>query len=267
MRQRPSRQWVLLGLTPVMTLAVSCAVPVAQPTRESPVTETELPTATAPPDPGVDPPPLRLLAAGSPPLTPETRPQNQLVPWSESMADALNIPRAALQAYGYASTAVAQSAPECGLSWTVLAGIGAVESSHGRFGGAKLDRTGRPSIPVVGPPLDGSPGVKRIDDTDRGELDGDQVWDRAVGPLQFIPQTWREWAVDADGDGAADPNDLDDAALAAAEYLCHVAGDMRIPDRFWTALLDYNASREYGQDVLDRADDYGRRSRALPVAR
>ena len=248
-----------------MTLLVSCA-PAPQQTRETPVTPTDLPTASAPPDPGVPPPAVRLLAAGAPQAAVVDRPQNQLTPWSESLADPLNVPRAALQAYGYASRSLEQSLPECQISWTVLAGIGAVESGHGRHGGAKLDQTGRPSVPVIGPPLDGSPGVKRIDDTEDGRLDGDPVWDRAVGPLQFIPSTWEKWSVDADGDGVADPHDIDDAALTAGTYLCDAGGgDLREPDRFWAALMTYNESRAYGQDVLDYADHYGRASRNLPV--
>ena len=59
-------------------------------------------------------------------------------------------------------------------------------------------------MPIIGLPLDGSHGVKRIEDTDDGRLDGDPVFDRAIGPLQFIPTTWEDWASDADGDGVAD---------------------------------------------------------------
>ncbi len=181
------------------------------------------------------------------------------------MADELNIPRAALQAYGYAQHVIAADRPDCGISWSLLAGIGAVESSHGRHGGARLDVTGRPSRPIIGLPLDGSSGVKRIPDTDGGALDGDQAWDRAVGPLQFIPTTWRTWQVDADGDGVADPQDIDDAALAAANYLCSEGGHLQDPERFWSALLTYNESRSYGQEVLDYADYYGKTSRTLPA--
>ncbi|MEB3366121.1 lytic transglycosylase domain-containing protein [Saccharopolyspora mangrovi] len=227
-----------------------------------PTTTFELPSASAPPDPGIDPPPVELLAEGA--RSPE-RPQAQLTDWSERMSDRLNIPRAALQAYGYAQLTMDAGAAGCGLSWTVLAGIGAVESSHGRHGGSRLDETGRPNPRIIGLPLDGSAGVKQIHDTDGGALDGDPVWDRAVGPLQFIPSTWRKYQSDADGDGVADPQDLDDAALTAGRYLCAVGHDMRDGDRFWAALLDYNQSRSYGQEVLDYADHYGRTSRSLPA--
>ncbi|KEI45634.1 lytic transglycosylase domain-containing protein [Saccharopolyspora rectivirgula] len=254
----PRLFWLVLA--PALTVLLSCS---PAPEQEKQVAPFEPPPAEAPPDAGVPPPQVRLHVPGGPPLSAEERPQRQLVDWSEALADGLNIPRAALQAYGYAQRALEQSMPECHLTWTVLAGIGAVESSHGRYGGAKLDQTGRPDRPVIGPALDGSPGVKRIEDTDGGELDGDEQWDRAVGPLQFIPESWREWGVDADGDGVADPNDIDDAAMAAARYLCSVGGDLQQPDRFWKALLTYNQSRDYVQEVINYADYYGKKSRKL----
>jgi hypothetical protein len=38
--------------------------------------------------------------------------------------------------------------------------------------------------------LDGSAGRQEILDTDGGLYDNDLVYDRAVGPMQSIPQTW-----------------------------------------------------------------------------
>ncbi|WP_374727498.1 lytic murein transglycosylase [Haloactinomyces albus] len=230
-------------------------------------TPVELPTAEAPPDPGVEPPTIRLLPSDAAVRSPDNRPQQQLAGWAASMSEELDIPRPALEAYGYAASALEVTRPKCGLSWSVLAGVAAVESRHGRHGGAELDRTGRTSEPIRGLPLDGRDGVMLIRDTDNGKLDGDLVFDRAVGPFQFIPTTWKEWGTDADGDGVADPDDIDDAAMAAGHYLCASGGDLRDADRFWEALLDYNASRSYGQDVLDHADYYGRKSRRLSARR
>ena len=51
-------------------------------------------------------------------------------------------------------------------------------------------------------------------------IDGDPDIDRAVGPMQLIPQTWRNWHVDGGADGVEDPQNIDDAATAAANYLC-----------------------------------------------
>ena len=67
-----------------------------------------------------------------------------------------------------------------GLPWTVIAGIGKVESDHGRFGGATIAPDGKVSPPIVGIALNGENNTARIDDTDDGILDGDSVFDRAV---------------------------------------------------------------------------------------
>ncbi len=45
----------------------------------------------------------------------------------------------------------------------------------------------------------------------------------AVGWMQFLPSTWKRWAVDANGDGIADPYNPVDAIFTAARYL-HAAG-------------------------------------------
>ena len=107
-----------------------------------------------------------------------------------------------------------------------MAAIGKVESNHGRFGGAMMTDDGVVHPAILGPRLTGSPGTSSILDTDAGLLDGDQQVDRAVGPMQFIPSTWTVVGVDADGDGRRDPQDIDDAALAAAVYLCGGGRDL-----------------------------------------
>ena len=117
--------------------------------------------------------------------------------------------------------------PECGIRWTLLAAIGRVESNHGRFGGAQLRDDGYGTRPIRGIPLDGRPDVALIRDTDGGRLDGDTTYDRAVGPMQFIPSTWQSVGVDADGDGRRDPNNIFDAAQGAAVYLCRGDADLR----------------------------------------
>lgn len=223
-------------------------------TRQPPKAEFKLPAALAPPDAGSPLPALR-------PQPPGARPQAQLADWAAAYSTKLNVPKAALEAYGYAAAVTATERPDCRITWTALAGIGQVESNHGRFNGAKLDASARPTATIRGIPLDGRPGVKEIKDTDGGRLDGDPVWDRAMGPLQFIPTTWKDWGADADGDGRTDPDDLDDAALSAARYLCASGGDLGTPEGWWRAVTTYNESRRYGQDVLDRADHYGRTSR------
>ena len=80
---------------------------------------------------------------------------------------------------------------------------------------------------IIGIALDGS-STDAITDTDGGELDGDAEWDRAIGPMQFIPETWQALALDGNGDGVLDPQQIDDAALTAAAALC---GPRRRPHR------------------------------------
>lgn len=207
-----------------------------------------------PPGPGSPVPVIDIDAPG--------RAAAQLNGWASDHADALEIPVAALEAYGYAAAVMARSRPDCGIGWTTLAGIGSVESDHGRHRGAEVRDDGLVEPSIIGIPLDGSPGVAEIRDTDGGRLDGDPVFDRAVGPMQFIPETWRKWGVDANGDGVADPHSIDDAALTAARYLCVSGGSLRTADGWSRALFTYNRSESYMKVVRDRAAAYsvGRRA-------
>ncbi len=189
------------------------------------------------------------------------RPADALAGWAVPIAARLDIPAVALQAYGYSELVLARTTPSCRLSWTTLAGIGKIESNHGRASGATLGVDGRALPPIIGLPLDGQDGRDAIPDTDAGGLDGDRTWDRAVGPLQFIPTTWQRYAVDADNDGVADPNDIDDAALAAGTYLCASGRDLSTAAGWYAAVMTYNAVRAYVGDVYDTANDYGIRSR------
>ena len=125
-----------------------------------------------------------------------------------------------------------------------------------------LGADGRPSKPIVGVPLDGSGGVQAIGDTDGGRIDGDPAVDRAVGPMQFIPSTWRKWASDGNGDGLGDPQQIDDAALAAARYLCAGGRDMASASGWWAGILSYNNSTEYAQKVFGLADGYAKGAQA-----
>jgi membrane-bound lytic murein transglycosylase B len=176
--------------------------------------------------------------------------------WAERTAGPTGVPARALAAYGSAELAQRAVTPGCGLSWATLAGVGRVESDHGRLGRADLDADGvaRPSI--VGVPLDGSPGLAEIPDTDGGWLDGDAEFDRAVGPMQFLPATWARYGADGDGDGMRDPHDLDDAAAAAARYLCANGRDTADGDGWWDGVLAYNRSIDYARRVWTAADRY-----------
>jgi membrane-bound lytic murein transglycosylase B len=171
-----------------------------------------------------------------------------------------NIPSRVLEAYAGASLRIAQEQPGCNLSWSTLAAIGRVESIHGTLGGGHIDADGWATVPIVGPALDGGPGVRAIRDSDGGTWDGDPTWDRAVGPMQFIPSTWRRWAVDANGDGAAHPQHIDDSVLAAARYLCASGRDLTDGQAWWSAVLSYNRSESYARTVLEWANRYARAS-------
>lgn len=124
-----------------------------------------------------------------------------------SLAD---IPSRMLQLYMAA-------APTCpGLAWEVLAGIGKVETDHGR----------NTSVSSAG----------------------------AEGPMQFMPATWAIYGIEADGDGVADILDPVDAVFSAARYLCaNGAGD---PARLYSAVWNYNHSDAYVGLVLSIAARY-----------
>jgi membrane-bound lytic murein transglycosylase B len=168
------------------------------------------------------------------------------------------IPALTLRAYREAAAWAAGFDPGCRLPWTVLAGIGRIESNHGLFGGAatRFSAAGTVSPTITGPALDGN-GVASIPDSDGGRWDGDATWDRAVGPMQFIPTTWRTLGRDGNGDRVADPNNLFDAAVSAAGYLC-LGGDggLSDPARLRQAVYGYNHSWAYVDAVLGWARLY-----------
>ncbi|GAA3082037.1 hypothetical protein GCM10017600_74800 [Streptosporangium carneum] len=113
-----------------------------------------------------------------------------------------------------------KSAAVCpGLSWTVLAAIGQVESSHGRNNG--------PS----------SAG--------------------ALGPMQFMPATWKAYGVDGDGDGVSNIWSPYDAVPSAANYLC-ANGAAQGGKKLEKAVWFYNHSWAYVSKVLSVAQGYAR---------
>lgn len=213
----------------------------------APQSSTPVPHAV-PPLPGAPLPPIDVDAPG--------RTADHLASWAAGVSDATGIAPTALEAYGYAAAVMARSRPDCGIAWTTVAGIGGVESRHGTHRGARLAPDGTVTPQIRGVPLDGGPGVAEIPDTDGGVMDGDRTHDRAMGPMQFIPETWRRWGVDANGDGVADPDNLDDAALTAARYLCDRGGDLTTEGGWRQALAAYNLSGPYRTDVQDRANRY-----------
>ncbi|WP_330250108.1 lytic murein transglycosylase [Nocardia sp. NBC_00565] len=167
----------------------------------------------------------------------------------------LGVPGVAVAAYQNAERTLAAENPVCGIPWYLLAGIGRVESTHA-FGG-KADTDGNPLTPVYGPVLDGSlSGNHVIRDSDGGALDGLSGYDRAIGPMQFLPETWKHYAADGNGDGIADPQNLFDAALTAGKYLCDGGLNMRDLTQQTRAILRYNNSMAYVANVMAWAGSY-----------
>lgn len=190
----------------------------------------------------------------------------QLAGWASQVAEVTDIPARALEAYGRTEMWLRSETPRCRLAWTTLAGVGRAESRHGGFGGAGIDDKGDMTRPIFGPALDGAPGLRKIRDTDRGKLDGDAKWDRAVGPMQFLPETWLRWRARASRDGnPPDPQNIDDAALTAGRYLCGDRDDVATRRGWWRAVLRYNDSVAYAQDVFSGAEAYAVASNTATV--
>ncbi|MDF9716733.1 lytic murein transglycosylase [Nocardioides sp. ChNu-99] len=173
-----------------------------------------------------------------------------------SASSTSGIPAVALGAYQRAQTIINGADSSCRISWQLVAAIGRVESDHGRYGGTQLDEKGVATPGIFGIPLDGSNGTARIMDTDAAELDNDATYDRAVGPMQFIPSTWRVVGVDADRDGVRDPQNIHDAALATAVYLCSGDEDLSTEAGKRSAVHRYNHSDEYVNLVLAIEEAY-----------
>lgn len=209
-----------------------------------------------PPPAGAAVPPVDTYAKG--------RPADQLHAWAVERALALHIPVTALEAYGYAARVAEVENPNCHIAWTTLAGIGQVESHHGTYHHATLFPNGDVRPPIRGVVLDGTNGTMRIVDDapgriidgEAGGMDGQPDTVRAMGPMQFIPETWREYGVDADNDGKVDVDNIDDAALSAAGYLCWRGKNLATPRGWITALWAYNDSDVYARAVRDWATAY-----------
>jgi hypothetical protein len=170
---------------------------------------------------------------------------------------ATGIPRRVLASYISAAATEDRLSPTCGLSWQVLAGIGFIESGHAHSGGSHNPNwSGVADPPIYGPLLDGQNGIALIADSDQGVLDGNATYDRAVGPMQFLPSTWREYEVGASGHSAPNPQNIDDATLSAARYLCATGPDLRTPDGLIAAVYSYNHSFDYVTAVLSVAIRY-----------
>ncbi|HET9500196.1 MAG TPA: lytic murein transglycosylase [Marmoricola sp.] len=173
-----------------------------------------------------------------------------------SSASTSGIPAPALAAYQRGAQIMGSADASCHIPWELIAAIGRVESDHGQYGGNTLTAEGLATPGIFGPELNGKNGTQAIADTDGGELDKDPVFDRAVGPMQFIPSTWSVVKVDADGDAQRNPQDIDDAALATGVYLCSGTEDLATRQGQETAVYRYNHSHDYVNLVLRIMEAY-----------
>jgi membrane-bound lytic murein transglycosylase B len=151
--------------------------------------------------------------------------------WLDSAAAATGISRRALQAYAGAELELEREQPSCHLGWNTLAAIGKIESNNGRV----LTDAGYSTTPILGPAVEGG--------------------QHADGPMQFMPGTWAKWGADGNGDGVDDPNQIDDAALAAARYLCSY-GQLDTAAGWHAAVFGYNHLDSYVAAVAAQATQY-----------
>jgi membrane-bound lytic murein transglycosylase B len=172
--------------------------------------------------------------------------------WAAKAAAATGIPDRAFLAYASADLTIDAEQPACGLGWNTLSAIATVESANGTYNGTTLLANGYTSKPIIGVALDGGTfgggTVAAIPATGGG-------WAHAVGPFQFLPFTWAKWGADGNGDGVASPDQIDDAALAAARYLC-ASGPVSSVAGWRAAVFSYNHSNAYVNEVADIANRY-----------
>lgn len=172
------------------------------------------------------------------------------------------IPGHVLAAY---RSATAQHCRSGEMSWTVLAGVGAVESGHGTLSGGyvdPIDMTIKPD-PILGPVLDGSLAGTRVIPigpyAGRYGLPEDARYQQALGPMQFLAPTWEATAASIGLHGAS-PHNLSHAAHAAAAKLCSAIrrhrDDKDREQALRAAIFEYNNSEEYIDAVLAKAAAY-----------
>ena len=163
-----------------------------------------------------------------------------------------DIPPVALEAYLAAGD-------HCnGLTWNILAGIGKVESNHGRVFGGVIDGDGDVVPPIFGAALNGSGAGGNTTPWPSGQWEGQWglqgPWLRALGPMQFISPSWAAFGQDGNSDGTENPHNIFDGAQSAAQLLCESQGGEIT--NITEALFSYNRSTEYGELVLHWARLY-----------
>jgi len=200
-RSGPKRHTRALAAALLCSLLAAAAGTAPSPTRSNTVINAERasasvigPSEAVAPDPLTSRDPSLPGATGSAATSLDqtvvmTSPGTPPAPEVVSTLASDGIPVTAMRAYQHAADLTNQRKVGCGIPWTLLAAIGRVESDHGRFASSVLLANGLSTPRIIGIPLNGV-GTGLVLDTDHGVLDGDRVFDRAVGPMQFIPSTW-----------------------------------------------------------------------------
>jgi membrane-bound lytic murein transglycosylase B len=243
------------AITPVVLAgAVSATAPEQTPIRDSAVTPLAA-VAPVPIDPTDPSGPSVIAIAKTPTSFHVAEAANVSGPPPAAVVSSpgsLRIPMIALNAYQNAERMMASAYPGCGISWNLLAGIGRIESMHAN--GGATDASGTAARPIYGPALDGTLPGNEVIELSRNARGA--TYARAMGPMQFLPGTWSRYASDGNGDGKADVQNVFDASLAAARYLCSGGLNLRDSSQVMTAILRYNNSMAYAQNVLGWAAAY-----------
>jgi hypothetical protein len=252
----PLARWVAAGfLIPLLAASVAFA---ALPSTQARPPRGARPAATPQPAAAISIPPGEFAAFARARRRPAAAaPIKRLPVVDYADLQVGDIPPVAATAYVQAARTLGVAEPACQIPWWLLAGIGYVESDHAAAGGSwRRGWDGIADPPIYGPLLDGSDGYPAIPDSDHGRYDPPSPWDRAVGPMQFLPSTWMSWGADGDRDGRRNPQDIWDASLAAGRYLCAGAGDLASPQNMAVAVYSYNHSFDYVRLVLTVAAHY-----------
>ncbi|MGN6722297.1 MAG: lytic transglycosylase domain-containing protein [Marmoricola sp.] len=249
-RAKPiTRRTKALTLVPVTVASVVATAAVLT----TPFATASLPAAKPKPLPGGGTVPVQAIETQA-----TVTPKGQIAPAvPKNAVDAVvagastsGIPAIALNAYQRAAEVINASDPTCNMPWELIGAIGRVESDNGQFGGNQLDAKGTAVPGIYGPVLDGTNGTAVVRDTDGGTLDHNSTYDRAVGPMQFLPSTWAAVGVDGNGDGVRDPQNIYDASLASAVYLCSGQRNMSNDSNLRSAVFSYNHSTDYVNLVI-----------------
>ncbi|MFF4344720.1 C40 family peptidase [Kitasatospora sp. NPDC001540] len=172
-----------------------------------------------------------------------------------AVSSVAGIPPVLLSAYNNAVAHLPKLRPNCsGMTWSLLAAIGEVESNQAA--GSSIAANGDISPAIYGPALDGSgtggntTAMYNASDAEK-QLAGGSAYARAAGPMQFMPATWISEGQDGNGDGVRSPQNVFDATLTTATYLCGPGtADLGKPEQLRSAILRYNHSQVYVDQVL-----------------